>query len=191
MIEDALREAVAAARTPVPLALIATWAALGVVAAVIVVRLRDGDFGRPAGAGLFAIGAASVALLCAVGRYEAPIYKHVDQVVAERQRLMLRACRRHLQVHGRVVPGSIERRLGTDQYRFRMESRSDRPPATLEVRYDGLVPDTFRSGAEIIAKGTLVRDGSLDVEPDGIMAKCPTMLWPLPEPEWRPAEPGP
>ena len=42
MIEDALREAVAGARTPVPLALIATWAALGVVAAVIVVRLRDG-----------------------------------------------------------------------------------------------------------------------------------------------------
>jgi len=89
------------------------------------------------------------------------------------------------------VPGSIERRLGTDQYRFRMESPADRPPATLEVRYDGLVPDTFRSGAEIIAKGTLVRDGSLDVEPDGIMAKCPTMLWPLPEPEWRPVEPGP
>ena len=190
MIEEVLRDALDAARAPVPLPLIAMWAAVAVVAAVIVVRLRNGDFGWGPGAALFAIGGASVALLCAVGRPQgATTYKFVDQVVAEQR--MLRACRAHLQVHGRVVPGSIERRLGTDQYRFRLESRSDRPPATLEVRYDGLVPDTFRSGAEITAKGTLVRDGSLDVEPDGIMAKCPTMIWPLPEPEWMPAEPGP
>jgi cytochrome c-type biogenesis protein CcmE len=188
VIEDALQRVFDVARTPAPVGLVAAWAAIGVVAAVIVVRLRDGVFGRRVGAALFALGGASVVLLCVAARAEAPVYKFVDEVIGERQQL--RVCRKHLQVHGRVVPGSIERRLGTDEYRFRMESREDRPRATLEVRYNGLVPDTFRSGVEVVAKGTLAGDGGLDVEPDGIMAKCPSMLRPLPAPEWQAVEPG-
>jgi len=170
-------------RAQMPVGVVAIWALIGVVAAVILVRLHDGDFGMGAGAGLFVIGGFALGVLCASARAEPTLYKHVDEVVAENQKLHV--CRRHLKVHGRVVPGSIERRLGTDQYRFRMESRDDRPPATLEVRYDGLVPDTFQWGAEIIATGTIFGGGGLDVDPDGIQAKCPTRIWPLPEPEWR------
>ena len=40
------------------------WASIGVVAAVILVRLRDGDSGFRVGAGLFAIGGAAVILMC-------------------------------------------------------------------------------------------------------------------------------
>ena len=36
------------------------------------------------------------------------------------------------------------------------------------------MPDTFKSGAEVVAKGTLTADNRLDVVPDGIMAKCPS-----------------
>ena len=36
------------------------------------------------------------------------------------------------------------------------------------------MPDTFKSGAEVVAKGTLTPDDRLDVVADGIMAKCPS-----------------
>jgi hypothetical protein len=48
----------------VPIGFVAMWASIGVVAAVILVRLRDGDFGLRVGAGLFAIGGAAVILMC-------------------------------------------------------------------------------------------------------------------------------
>ncbi len=42
-------------------------------------------------------------------------------------------------------------------------------PAT----YTGIVPDTFKDGSEVVLKGTLGPDG-FQVEPDGVMAKCPS-----------------
>jgi cytochrome c-type biogenesis protein CcmE len=81
---------------------------------------------------------------------------------------------KRLQVHGNVVDGSIEQAKGTLQYRFKIESRAPRPYAVIEANYTGLVPDTFKSGAEVVAKGTLVPGDKLDVVADGIMAKCPS-----------------
>ena len=40
--------------------------------------------------------------------------------------------------------------------------------------YEGLVPDTFKSGAEVVVKGTLTADNQVAIVPDGIMAKCPS-----------------
>jgi cytochrome c-type biogenesis protein CcmE len=102
-------------------------------------------------------------------------YRHVDEVMANPARYQ----GRHLQVHGNVVPGSIEQAKGTLNYRFKIEtgpmSRPEpRPEAVISAAYTGLVPDTFKDGAEIVAKGTLGPDGKLDVVPDGIMAKCPS-----------------
>jgi cytochrome c-type biogenesis protein CcmE len=167
---------------PVPLGLIAVWAVIGVFGIALVVRLHHDHFGAKLGASLLAIGAAGLVLLCAAQRESATTYyRHVDEVVADAQTLR----GKHLQVHGCVVPGSIERRLGTDDYRFRMKSLPPRPPADIQVRYTGLVPDTFHAGAEIVATGTLVGDGGLDVVPDGIMAKCPSKYEPGPDEGWR------
>jgi cytochrome c-type biogenesis protein CcmE len=97
-------------------------------------------------------------------------YKHVDEVMAN-----VAAWRgKKLQVHGNVVDGSIEQARGTLQYRFKIESREPRPHAVIDVNYTGLVPDTFKSGAEVVARGTLAAGDKLDVIPDGIMAKCPS-----------------
>jgi cytochrome c-type biogenesis protein CcmE len=97
-------------------------------------------------------------------------YKHVDEVMASAD-----AWRgKRLQVHGNVVDGSIEQAKGTLLYRFKIESRAPRPHAVIDATYSGLVPDTFKSGAEVVAKGTLTPDNKLDVVPDGIMAKCPS-----------------
>jgi cytochrome c-type biogenesis protein CcmE len=83
-----------------------------------------------------------------------------------------------LQVHGNVVPGSIEQAKGTLMYRFKIEtgpkSAPPRAPAVISATYTGLVPDTFKDGAEVVAKGSLGPDDKLEVVPDGIMAKCPS-----------------
>jgi cytochrome c-type biogenesis protein CcmE len=100
----------------------------------------------------------------------AEFYKHVDEVMAKTSDWR----GKRLQVHGNVVAGSIEQAKGTLTYRFKIESRPPRPPGVISATYTGLVPDTFKSGAEVVAKGTLGPDDKLDVIPDGIMAKCPS-----------------
>ena len=104
----------------------------------------------------------------------AEYYKHVDEVMADKAQLR----GRHLQVHGNVVPGSIEQAPGTLMYRFKIQtgpmSQPPRPPAVISASYTGLVLDTFKDGAEVVAKGTLGLDDRLSVVPDGIMAKCPS-----------------
>ena len=100
----------------------------------------------------------------------AEYYKHVDEVMANIDTLR----GKRLQVHGNVVDGSIEQAKGTLLYRFKIESRAPRSPAVITATYNGLVPDTFKSGAEVVAKGTLTPDNQLAVVPDGIMAKCPS-----------------
>ena len=100
----------------------------------------------------------------------AEYYKHVDEVMGSTN-----AWRgKRLQVHGHVVDGSIEQAKGTLMYRFKIESKPPRPPGVITATYTGLVPDTFKSGAEVVAKGTLTPDDKLDVVADGIMAKCPS-----------------
>jgi cytochrome c-type biogenesis protein CcmE len=191
MIDDGLQLVADAARAQMRLDVVAAWALAGVVGfAVLFATMRRSAFDVKIGGSLLVLGAVAGALLWSSLQPAAAYrYEHVDELLAGPQRFRL--TRPRLQVHGFVVPGSIERRLGTDEYRFRMQSGPDRPHAVLAVRYTGLVPDTFHSGAEIVATGTLVGDGGLDVVPDGIMAKCPTMDFAPPEPEWQAAAPGP
>jgi len=103
----------------------------------------------------------------------AEYYKHVDEVMANVGEFR----GKRLQVHGHVVPGSIEQAKGTLMYRFKIEtgamSKPDpRKPAIISASYTGLVPDTFKDGAEVVAKGKLGPDDRL--EANDIMAKCPS-----------------
>jgi cytochrome c-type biogenesis protein CcmE len=114
-------------------------------------------------------------LLRASVKEGAEYYRHVDEVMADTSQLR----GKRLQVHGHVVPGSIEQAKGTLMYRFKIEtgpmSRPEpRKAAVISASYTGLVPDTFKDGAEVVAKGTLTPDDRLDVVADGIMAKCPS-----------------
>jgi cytochrome c-type biogenesis protein CcmE len=116
------------------------------------------------------IGGAIALLLTASISKGAEYYKFVDEVMANTETFR----GKKLQVHGVVVDGSIEQARGTLQYRFKIQSRADRPPATITASYEGLVPDTFKSGAEVIVRGSLTADNQVAVIPDGIMAKCPS-----------------
>jgi cytochrome c-type biogenesis protein CcmE len=78
-----------------------------------------------------------------------------------------------IQMHGYVVDGSIERRPNTLDYRFKVKNGESVVTAT----YTGIVPDTFKDGAEVVLKGTLSESG-FQVERDGVMAKCPSKYEP-------------
>jgi cytochrome c-type biogenesis protein CcmE len=96
-------------------------------------------------------------------------YKHVDEVMTRPAAWY----GKRLQLHGFVVKDSILRRVDSLDYKFKIESNG----AVVPARYTGVVPDTFKSGSEVVLKGRLGPDG-FQVEKDGVMAKCPSKYEP-------------
>jgi cytochrome c-type biogenesis protein CcmE len=102
-------------------------------------------------------------------------YKHVDEVMANPQAWQ----GKRLQLHGFVVDGSLMQRPNTLDYIFQVRSNDK----VIAARYTGVVPDTFKDGAEVVLKGRLDQNGrpvqghptyEFAVEPNGVMAKCPS-----------------
>ena len=92
-------------------------------------------------------------------------YKHVDEVMSAPEQWH----GKKLQLHGFVVKDSILRKRESLDYRFKVENKG----AVVQASYSGIVPDTFKDGSEVVIKGTLGPDG-FQVEPNGVMAKCPS-----------------
>lgn len=99
-------------------------------------------------------------------------FKHVDEVVADRQAWEGKA----LQLHGYVIPGSILQKPNTLDYRFKVQNnpiRAGEPGNVMNVTYSGIVPDTFKGEAEVVLHGKLTADG-FKTDPNGVIAKCPS-----------------
>ena len=92
-------------------------------------------------------------------------YKHVDEVMTQPDQWY----GKKLQLHGFVVPNSINWKPGTMDYWFQVQSNGQ----TVNATYTGVVPDTFKSDSEVVLKGMLTADG-FKVQPNGVMAKCPS-----------------
>jgi cytochrome c-type biogenesis protein CcmE len=107
-------------------------------------------------------------LLYTTAAPEVEWYKHVDEVLAQPAAWQ----GKRLQLHGRVVKGTILRRPSgaSYEYRFQVENNGK----TIMARHTGIVPDTFKDEAEVVLKGRLLPDGNFQVAPDGVMAKCPS-----------------
>lgn len=103
----------------------------------------------------------------------AAYYKHVDEVMTAPDQWY----EKNLQLHGIVVDGSVMRRPNSLDYRFRVENNGK----VVDARYTGIVPDTFKGGSEVVLKGRLT-PGGFHVEPDGVMAKCPSKYEPASAP---------
>jgi cytochrome c-type biogenesis protein CcmE len=96
-------------------------------------------------------------------------YKHVDEVMADTTQWG----HKHLQMHGFVVPGSIKKRVDKEHSQYEYKFDVVNCGSTVEARYSGTVPDTFKDRAEVVLKGTLA-DGRFNVDSDGVSAKCPS-----------------
>jgi cytochrome c-type biogenesis protein CcmE len=118
---------------------------------------------------------ATVVILCgaigyllASGISGGEYYKHVEEVMANPAAWQ----GKRLQVHGRVVRGTIQRRVAGNlpEYKFDIGNGGK----VIAAHYTGIVPDTFKDEAEVVCKGRLLPDNRLEVSPDGVMAKCPS-----------------
>lgn len=70
---------------------------------------------------------------------------------------------------GKVVPGSIVHQGATLLFRVRDRSGT----ASVPVSYQGVVPDPFRDGREIVIQGQM-RSGTFVGQRDSLVTKCPS-----------------
>ena len=94
-------------------------------------------------------------------------YKHVDEVLKDKPQWQ----DKRLQLHGFVVPGSIAKRIDRDHQKLEYKFRVENCGAIVETRFAGVVPDTFKEGAEVVLKGKF--DGDV-FQTSEVMAKCPS-----------------
>lgn len=94
----------------------------------------------------------------------AEYYKYVDEVMEAPEQWY----GKRLRVHGYVLGDPLVNPK-TLEYRFTVQANGK----TVNAVYRGVVPDTFKKDAEVVLKGTLTPEGVM-VEPDGVMAKCPS-----------------
>ncbi len=76
---------------------------------------------------------------------------------------------RSYELTGKVVDGSVERR--GDGLRFAIRDREG--TERLPVNYQGVVPDPFRDGREVIVSGR-IEGGTFVAERDSLVTKCPS-----------------
>jgi cytochrome c-type biogenesis protein CcmE len=70
---------------------------------------------------------------------------------------------------GKVVDGSVKRQGDTMTFAIRDRTGSTSVP----VSYEGIVPDPFRDGREVIVDGKL-EGGKFVAERDSLVTKCPS-----------------
>ena len=91
-------------------------------------------------------------------------YIHVDEVMQNPASWE----GKRLQLHGFVE--DLRQRPNSLDYRFNVRFNGK----VITANYTGVVPDTFKGEAEVVLKGQLTPDGAFHVDPNGVMAKCPS-----------------
>lgn len=113
------------------------------------------------------LGLAFSAMLYSSLSEETQYYKHVDEVMTQ----PVEWYGKRLQLHGHA--SDIRRKPDSLDYRFDVAYNGQ----VVRANYNGIVPDTFKDGSEVVIKGTLGPEGFV-VEPNGVMAKCPSKYEP-------------
>ena len=90
-------------------------------------------------------------------------YIHVDEVMQDPAAWQ----GKRLQLHGFVA--DLRQRPNTLDYKFNVQNNGK----VIQATYTGVVPDTFKNESEVVLKGRLTNEG-FAVEPNGVMAKCPS-----------------
>ncbi len=92
-------------------------------------------------------------------------YKTVSELLDEQARFDGRPVR----VNGVLVAGSMRQKPGTDQFRFQIAKQG----RTLDVVYEGILPDAMQEDQELILHGVLRADTRL-FSASEILTKCPS-----------------
>ena len=76
-------------------------------------------------------------------------------------------------MNGQVVPGSVEQEAAGRILRFTVSEEGE----SLPVVYQGVVPDSFKVGSDVVVEGQLSSDGIFQA--NTLMPKCPSKYVPL------------
>ena len=79
---------------------------------------------------------------------------------------------KNVRVNGQVIPGSVEEEAGNLMLKFSIEEGGE----SLPVVYQGVVPDTFKVGSEVVVEGHLNSAGIFQA--NTILTKCPSKYVP-------------
>jgi cytochrome c-type biogenesis protein CcmE len=93
-------------------------------------------------------------------------YKRVDEVMSSPDQWRGKS----LKLHGYVVKGTWGQKKDTLEYQFKVENKGK----VVLASYTGVLPDTFKEEAEVVLQGRLTSDSHFAVDPNGVMAKCPS-----------------
>ena len=93
----------------------------------------------------------------------AQYYKHVDEVMNSPEQWY----GKQMQLHGFVAAGTIETRPKSMDYRFKLRNGD----YAVLANYTGIVPDTFKDGAEVVLTARL---GPQGFQASDMTAKCPS-----------------
>lgn len=83
-----------------------------------------------------------------------------------------RVVNENIRISGEVAPGSIEKERAGLIIRFTIEEGGH----SLPVFYEGVVPDTFKEGAEVVIEGYL--DSENVFQAHTVLVKCPSKYEP-------------
>lgn len=111
------------------------------------------------------LGSAFVTLLGFSLREDVQFYMKVDEVMPKASEWYGKP----LKLHGYVDEGSILKRQGTLDYRFKVKNGD----SIVSASYTGILPDGFKDGSEVVLTGRLSSAG-FQVDENGVSAKCPS-----------------
>lgn len=107
----------------------------------------------------------AIAYLSVTGMQQGMSYFHeVNEVEARAKDLYGKG----LRVSGKVLPGSIRKSADSRIYDFKVTDGK----ASLPIRFEGIVPDLFKDGAQVIVEGKFRQDGVLVAS--NVMTACPS-----------------
>lgn len=78
----------------------------------------------------------------------------------------------NVRVNGQVAPGSVEQEAGSHILKFSIIEGEE----SLPVVYQGVVPDSFKVGNDVVVEGNLDSNGVFQA--NTLMAKCPSKYVP-------------
>jgi cytochrome c-type biogenesis protein CcmE len=94
-------------------------------------------------------------------------YYTVSEIKAQRSLAVAKGVR----VSGHVLPGSIQKLDNGTRVDFSVFEKSNNE--SIPVSFSGLIPDTFKDGAEVVVEGTFDPEkGTFDATT--LLAKCPS-----------------
>lgn len=77
----------------------------------------------------------------------------------------------HVRLFGTVAANGLVRPERGSGVSFNLADK-DNPAKTLRIDYSGIVPDTFKEGAEVIVEGSITTPGTFKAKT--LMTKCPS-----------------